>query len=275
MYNTEIIRFFCFQIKLIKKIKKNVKCLLLLIDQYEEVTFQYSANCLKLIQVQTISLLYQNSLGILESINLINYFTFFSQVRQSGFDSLILRQRQYRDALWDVHEIDINAQEKSLTNGFHLFFQQSLQEQIILLSPEQIVEEAKIDSITQRALFEEWMGRFSFLQTSSDYQKSLKDQMNVKKLFNRFHLFQMGYCKLLLSSTWGWILIVNYSTPNPIFDLICSVLSKSIQRNTLFQKFAEMVKREFNPDAHVKFKIMPRNSKEVPTLSFFISDCLS
>ncbi|CAD8210574.1 unnamed protein product [Paramecium pentaurelia] len=308
------------------------------IDCYDEIALQYLANCLKLIQVQTISLLYhdQHNLGHLESI-----------FQKQDFPNLILQfqDEDSIDALWDADQIDINEEEEKIQqilyienpkinsgwqavqhNYFVNFEYIKLSEHFIKViskeqqpsikaskgspevdkqqnqetikqnlqeSPEQIVQEAqaKITVITKRALFEEFIGKFSFLLIFYDCYIKLSQlnecQASLQSIYSITNgLFQFFSLVYIISgqNDFSKALLV-LTLVHPILQLISFGVFQSkvfrgvsIAKQAFYiflygffnffkiwdiimivlylavKKFADQVRREFSAEGYLKFK---------------------
>ncbi|CAD8108662.1 unnamed protein product [Paramecium primaurelia] len=308
------------------------------IDCYEEVTLYYLANCLKLIQVQRISLLYydQKNLESLKSI-----------FQKQNFPNLTLQfqENSIIDAEWDADQIDINDEEEKvqdlllienpkISSGWQAVQQnyfikndyikiteyfmklipkeyqtsrryskgsfgvdnhqnQEAIKSIIYESPEQIVEEAqaKIDCLTKRAIFEEYIGKYKFLLTLYDYYQSLAELNECHASIQSFYSMLNGSLQIVSlyylstnSDNFTTALIV-LTLVHPFIQLLLFAIFQSrVFKNLtpLYQieyvllygifnffkiwdiimivlylavkQFSDFVRREFNGEAYIKFK---------------------
>ncbi|CAD8169566.1 unnamed protein product [Paramecium octaurelia] len=91
-------------ITFLTRYKKFQNVQFLYIDQYDEVTLQYLANCFKLIQVENISLQYKDA----------NKLKMLQDTFKSPKIKIELMQDQNVDQLWDTDKVDPNAEEQKI-----------------------------------------------------------------------------------------------------------------------------------------------------------------
>ncbi|CAD8127771.1 unnamed protein product [Paramecium sonneborni] len=243
----------------------------LFLDQYEQVTLQYLANCVKIIQVEKISFLYkdQTKLHILESIFNKEEFPYLN---------FQLQNSQNIDEMWNSDIIDLNSEEekvqqiqfienpkinKEVNTGWQALYQNQQLQQIknrnyITISSDfkkfiqqnqkysetsnDIIKQAKekIDSITKKDLFAEQFKQISFFINLYDCYQKMKSIQEIQGFLYSFGSLLNGGLQIisLIYLTEGSNMFITALIVINVIYPILQMLSFAFFQFRLFQDFS-------------------------------------